>query len=124
MFALFEVEMLDKVLTTLLKEIFVLIDDLGEINLAVNVREYYIEINFENIRDINGVDIRNSLLIDLKKNPEINIIKEYMRDRGGEILFNYGSSLIIIKIPINKREIQGKEILERINNINYIKQII
>ena len=124
MFALFEVDILDRVLTTLLIELFVLIDNLGEIDLAINVREYFVEINFENIRDINGMDVRDSLLLDLKKNPEINIIKEYMRDRGGEILFNHGSSLIIIKIPINKREIHGKEILERINNINDIKQII
>lgn len=123
MFALFEVDVLDRVLTTLLKELFGLIDNFGEIDLAINVREYFVEINLDSIRDINGVDIRDILLLDLKKNPEINIIKEYMRDRGGEILFNYGSSLITIKIPINKRKIQGKEVLERINNINYMKQI-
>jgi len=111
MFALFEVDVLDRVLTTLLKELFGLIDNLGEIDLAINVREYFVEINLDSIRDINGVDIRDILLLDLKKNPEINII------------FNYGSSLITIKIPINKRKIHGKEVLERINNINYMKQI-
>jgi len=123
MYALFDVDVLNRVLTALLKELFVLVDDVGEINIAINVREYFVEIKFEDIRDVNGGCVRDGLLLDLKKNPEINIINEYMRDCGGEILLSYESSLIVIKLPINKIKIKGEDILEKINNINYITQI-
>jgi len=123
MYALFDVDVLNRVLTALLKELFVLVDDVGEINLAINVREYFVEIKFENIRDVNGGCVGDGLLLDFKKNPEINIINEYMRDCGGEILFSYESSLIVIKLPVNKIKIKGEDILEKINNLNYITQI-
>ncbi|MCK4583327.1 PAS domain S-box protein [Candidatus Bathyarchaeota archaeon] len=119
----FDVDMLNRVLPALLNEIITM-DDITEIDVIINVKKYFMEIEVKNIYDTDNRNLTKNIISKLIKNPEVVLINEFIHDYGGEILLTFESSSIIIKIPTYKREIQSDKILEKINNNNYLRRLI
>lgn len=120
----FNVEVIDKVLTMLFKEITNFDDDISNVDVSVKIEDKYLEIEIKNIYDSDEENVCQKLIHKISENPEIKIMQEYIHDYDGDCSFSRESSSIIIKIPIDKREIHGKEILNKIINTSNLKQLL
>lgn len=122
--ASFDVEIIDKVLTMLFKEITNFADNISDVDVSVNIKDKYLEIEIKNFYDSDKENVSQKLIHKISENPEINIMQEYIHDYNGDLRFSRESSSIIIKIPTYEREIQGKEILNKIINTSNLKQLL